>query len=456
MDLSPLTAISPIDGRYQEKTRILQPIFSEYGLIRHRVLVEVRWLQALATCPDIPEVPPLSEHARRILSDIVTEFGLGDARRVKNIENSINHDVKAVEYFLKERIAGNAELAAIGEFFHFGCTSEDINNLAYALMLRETRTQVLLPLLDELIDALRRLAHAHADRPMLARTHGQPASPTTLGKELANVAYRLQRQREQLLAVVLLGKMNGAVGNYNAHLCAYPTLDWERLACDFVTTELGLDWNPYTTQIEPHDYIAEFCHVMVRVNTVLIDFCRDVWSYVAIGYFRQKAVGGEVGSSTMPHKVNPIDFENAEGNLGVANALLEHLAAKLPVSRWQRDLTDSTVLRSLGTAFAHVLIAGRSCARGLGKLEVDARRLAEDLDDNWEVLAEAIQTVLRRHGVDQPYERLKVLTRGRRVERADLQAFIAGLELPEAAKHQLLALTPATYLGNAADQARRI
>ncbi len=337
MELSALTAICPIDGRYGDKTADLRPIFSEYGLIRHRVLVEVRWLQALARHPGIPEVPPLSEHAIRLLDGLVEKFDPADAQRVKNIERTTNHDVKAVEYLLKEKIAGNEELEAVGEFIHFACTSEDINNLAYALMLREARTQTLLPQLDGLIDAIARLAQQHADQPMLARTHGQPASPTTLGKEMANVAYRLKRQRAQLATVPLLGKINGAVGNYNAHLAAYPEVDWEDFARRFVTENLGLDWNPYTIQIEPHDYMAEFFHAVMRANTVLLDFCRDVWSYVAIGYFHQKTVAGEVGSSTMPHKVNPIDFENAEGNLGVANALIDHLAGKLPVSRWQRQ-----------------------------------------------------------------------------------------------------------------------
>ncbi|MCB1823403.1 MAG: adenylosuccinate lyase [Candidatus Competibacteraceae bacterium] len=456
MELSALTAISPIDGRYADKTVELRPIFSEYGLIRHRVRVEVCWLQALARHPDIPEVPPLSEHALHILGRLVENFTLVDAQRVKNIERTTNHDVKAVEYLLKEKIAGNAELEAVGEFIHFACTSEDINNLAYALMLSEARTQALLPALDESIDAIARLARQHADQAMLARTHGQPASPTTLGKEMANVAYRLKRQRAQLAAVPLLGKINGAVGNYNAHLTAYPELDWEEFAHRFVTEDLGLDWNPYTIQIEPHDYMAEYFHAVMRANTVLLDFCRDLWSYIAIGYFRQRTVAGEIGSSTMPHKVNPIDFENAEGNLGVANALLDHLAAKLPVSRWQRDLTDSTVLRTLGVGLAHSLVAYQSCLKGIGKLEVNTAALDADLDANWEVLAEPIQTVMRRHGIEQPYEQLKALTRGQRVDRETLRAFIADLAIPEEAKQRLLALTPAGYTGNAADQARRV
>ena len=456
MELTALTAISPIDGRYADKTADLRPIFSEYGLIRHRVQVEVRWLQALARHPGIPEVPPLSEAALRLLDGLVENFTVADAQRIKDIERITNHDVKAVEYRLKEKIAGNAELEAVSEFIHFACTSEDINNLAYALMLREARAQVVLPKLDEIIAAITQLAHQYADQPMLARTHGQPASPTTLGKEMANVAYRLKRQRAQLVAVPLLGKINGAVGNYNAHLAAYPELDWEDFARRFVTEDLGLDWNPYTIQIEPHDYMAEFFHAVMRANTVLLDFCRDLWSYIAIGYFRQKTVAGEIGSSTMPHKVNPIDFENAEGNLGVANALLDHLAAKLPVSRWQRDLTDSTVLRTLGVGLAHSLVAYQSCLKGIGKLEVNATALAADLDDNWEVLAEPIQTVMRRYGLEQPYEQLKALTRGQRVNRETLRAFIADLAIPDDAKQRLLALTPASYTGNAAAQARKV
>lgn len=455
MELATLTAISPIDGRYGDKTADLRPIFSEYGLIRHRVLVEVRWLQALARHPGIPEVPPLSTHAEHVLDGIVTQFSLEDAQRVKNIERTTNHDVKAVEYFLKEKIAGNAELEKVSEFIHFACTSEDINNLAYALMLREARAQALLPMMDEVIAAVRTLAHRYADLPMLSRTHGQPASPTTLGKEMANVAFRLKRQREQLAGVPMLGKINGAVGNYNAHLVAYPEVDWTALARDFVTS-LGLEWNPYTTQIEPHDYIAELFDVLARFNTVLVDFCRDVWSYISLGYFKQKTVAGEVGSSTMPHKVNPIDFENAEGNLGLANAIFDHLAAKLPVSRWQRDLTDSTVLRNLGVGIAHSTIAYQSCLKGIGKLEADLARLAADLDANWEVLAEPIQTVMRRYGIEKPYEKLKELTRGRTVNGETLRAFVATLAIPDEAKAQLLELTPAGYTGNAARQARDI
>jgi adenylosuccinate lyase len=455
MDLTALNALSPVDGRYASKVDDLRPIFSEYGLIRHRILVEIRWLQALAEAPEIAEVPPLSEHAKHLLDGIFDGFSEEDAQRVKNIESSTNHDVKAVEYFLKERIAGNAELEAVAEFIHFACTSEDINNLAYALMLREARTQALLPAADQLIDALRGMAHGFADLPMLSRTHGQPASPTTLGKEFANVVHRLSRQRAQLAAVPMLGKINGAVGNFNAHLSAYPEVDWPALAERFVTG-LGLDWNPYTIQIEPHDYIAELCDALARFNTVLLDFDRDVWSYISIGYFRQRTVAGEVGSSTMPHKVNPIDFENSEGNLGIANALLGHFAAKLPVSRWQRDLTDSTVLRSVGVALGHSLIAYHATLRGLGKLEATPERLAADLDSCWEVLAEPVQTVMRRYGIEKPYEKLKELTRGRGIDRETLRAFIETLDIPTEARDALLALEPGSYTGNATQKARDI
>jgi adenylosuccinate lyase len=453
MDLTTLTAVSPIDGRYGAKSADLRPIFSEYGLIRHRVLVEVRWLQALANHRGIDEVPPLSEHADNILEGIIANFTEEDAQRVKNIERTTNHDVKAVEYFLKEKIAGNTELEAIGEFIHFACTSEDINNLSHALMLREGRGQILLPQMDELIEAIRKLAHDLAEQPMLCRTHGQPASPSTLGKEMANFVYRLHRQREQLAAQPLLGKLNGAVGNYNAHLAAYPALDWPAFARDFVES-LGLTWNPYTIQIEPHDYIAELFDILARFNTVMIDFCRDVWSYISLGYFKQKTLAGEVGSSTMPHKVNPIDFENAEGNLGLANALFDHLAAKLPISRWQRDLTDSTVLRNLGVGIAHTSIALQSALRGIGKLDADAEVMRADLEANWEVLAEPIQTLMRRYGIEKPYEKLKELTRGQRISPDELGRFIEQLEIPEAAKRSLKALTPANYIGNAAEQAR--
>ncbi len=455
MELSTLTAVSPIDGRYGRKTEDLRPIFSELGLMRHRLLVEVRWLQALGQHPDIPEVPPLSAHSRHLLEGLVSGFSEADAQRIKNIERTTNHDVKAVEYFLKEKIAGNGELEAVSEFIHFACTSEDINNLAHALMLREGRGQVLLPLMDELIGALRDLAHAHAAQPMLSRTHGQPASPTTLGKELANLVYRLARQRDQVAAVPLLGKINGAVGNYNAHLVAYPEVDWPAFARRFVDS-LGLVWNPYTTQIEPHDYMAELFHALSRFNSVLLDLCRDLWGYISLGYFRQRTVAEEVGSSTMPHKVNPIDFENAEGNLGLANALFGHLADKLAISRWQRDLSDSTVLRNLGVGIGHTAIALESALRGLGKLDVDGGRLEADLEGNWEVLTEAVQTLMRRYGVEKPYERLKSLSRGQRLDRAVLDAFIEGLELPEPAKQRLRALSPSRYLGNAAAQARTL
>ena len=455
MDLSSLTAISPLDGRYGDKTAELRPIFSEYGLMRHRVLVEVRWLQLLARNDAIVEVPALSQHASKVLDNIAENFNLEDAQRIKNIERTTNHDVKAVEYFLKEKMAGNGELESISEFTHFACTSEDINNLAYALMLREARGQIILPIMDEVIAAIARLAHQYADQAMLSRTHGQPASPTTLGKEMANIVHRLKRQREQLLSVPILGKINGAVGNYNAHLAAYPGVAWETVARDFVS-DLGLAWNAYTTQIEPHDYIAEYFDALSRFNTVVLDFCRDTWSYIAIGYFKQKTVANEVGSSTMPHKVNPIDFENSEGNLGLANALFHHLSAKLPISRWQRDLTDSTVLRNLGVGIAHSTLAYRSALKGISKLEADPLRMAEDLDACWEVLAEAIQTVMRRYGIEAPYEKLKDLTRGQAITQQTLHTFIEGLAIPAAEKERLLSLTPAAYIGNASDQARGI
>lgn len=455
MDLSSLTAISPIDGRYASKCADLRPIFSEYGLIRHRVLVEVRWIQMLANNPGIPEVPAFSAHANKLLDDIVDKFHEEDAQRVKNIERTTNHDVKAVEYFLKEKIAGNDELEAVSEFIHFACTSEDINNLSYALMLREARTQALLPQMDEVIDAIRKQAHQHATQPMLSRTHGQTASPTTVGKEFANVVARLERQRAQLVTVPMLGKINGAVGNYNAHLSAYPDLDWANIAEKFVTS-LGLDFNPYTIQIEPHDYIAEVFDAVARFNTILLDFDRDVWGYISLGYFKQKTIAGEVGSSTMPHKVNPIDFENSEGNLGLANAIFNHLSAKLPISRWQRDLTDSTVLRNLGVGVGHSVIAYQSTLKGISKLEVNPQRLNEDLDNCWEVLAEPVQTVMRRYGIEKPYEKLKELTRGTGIDQQRLQEFVSGLDMPEDAKTALLKLTPSSYLGNAAQQAADI
>lgn len=455
MESSPLTALCPLDGRYANQTEILRPIFSEFGLIRFRVQVEVRWLEALCAEPAIPELPALSVDAQQRLGSLVEDFSLEDAARVKNIERSTNHDVKAVEYFLRERTAEHPELAAASQFWHFACTSEDINNLCHGLMLLEARKLVLMPLLDEILDHLARLARDYADAPMLARTHGQPASPTTLGKELANVLARLRRQREALLTTPVLGKLNGAVGNYNAHQAAYPEVDWEQL-CQGVVESLGLEFNPYTTQIEPHDAMAEYFHVLVRLHTILVDFCRDVWGYVSLGYFRQKTIAGEVGSSTMPHKVNPIDFENAEGNLGLANALLEHLAAKLPVSRWQRDLSDSTTLRSVGTALGHGLVAYRSILKGMGKLAVDSGRLAADLEANQEVLAEAIQTLMRRHGLDNAYETLKDLTRGQRLDADSLRRFVEGLAVPAEDKQRLLALTPARYTGAAADLTRRM
>ena len=453
-DLSPLTAVSPLDGRYADKTAALRSFASEWGLIRYRLRVEIAWLRALAAEPTLAEPRGLSADAEAALERIAAEFGEADARRVKEIERTTNHDVKAVEYFLRERITSVPELANIQEFVHFACTSEDINNLAYALMLRDVRDEVLLPELDGVILGLRALAERFAEQPMLARTHGQPASPTTLGKELAVFVGRLARQRRQIAAAEILGKMNGAVGNYNAHLAAFPDVDWEGVARGFVES-LGLVWNPCTTQIEPHDWIAELADALARANRVLIDFARDVWGYVSLGYFRQRVLESEVGSSTMPHKVNPIDFENAEGNLGVANALLHHLADKLPISRWQRDLTDSTVLRNVGSAAGHCLIAYQSLRRGLGKLELDRTRLAEDLEASWEVLGEAVQTVLRRHGVPDAYERLKELTRGKRVDREGLLRFITGLPLPDAEKKRLAALTPGAYTGNASAQARR-
>jgi adenylosuccinate lyase len=455
MELTSLSAISPVDGRYAGKVAELRPYFSEYGLIRYRVRVEVRWLEALAAHPGIPEVPALTEAASARLAALATGFDEAAAARVKAIEKTTNHDVKAVEYFLKERVEGDAELASVKEFFHFACTSEDINNLSYGLMLEEARRDVLLPIMDRVIEAIRALAHRYADAPLLSRTHGQPASPSTLGKEMANVVARLVRQREQVAAVTLLGKITGAVGNYNAHLAAYPDVDWEAHARAFVTG-LGLGFNPYTTQIEPHDCVAELFDALARFNVVLLDFDRDVWGYISLGYFRQRPVEGEVGSSTMPHKVNPIDFENSEGNLGVANAILEHLARKLPASRFQRDLTDSTVLRNIGVGVAHSVIAYEATLKGIGKLEADPKRLEADLDATWEVLAEPVQTVMRRYGVAEPYEKLKALTRGKGIDRERLLAFVEGLDIPEDAKARLRALTPALYVGNGAEQAKRI
>jgi len=455
MQLDSLTAISPIDGRYAAKTASLRPVFSEYGLIYHRLMVEVRWLQTLSRTADISEVPEFSAAANALLDSIVQNFDPTQAQRIKEIETTTNHDVKAVEYYLKEQVADHAELNAVSEFIHFACTSEDINNLSHALMLKSGRDQILLPMVNEVLEMINNLAHQFAAIPMMSRTHGQPASPTTLGKEFANVVHRLRRQLEQIAAVEMLGKFNGAVGNYNAHLSAYPDSDWPEISRQFVES-MGLDWNPYTTQIEPHDYIAELFDALVRLNTILIDFSRDCWSYVSIGYFRQKTIAGEVGSSTMPHKVNPIDFENAEGNLGLANAVLTHLAQKLPISRWQRDLTDSTVLRNLGIGIGHVLIALDSLKRGIGKLEVNTDAISADLENNWEVLAEPIQTVMRRYGVEQPYEKLKALTRGQKIDAQAVHEFVEALEIPAAAKQELIKLTPASYIGNAVKQAETI
>jgi adenylosuccinate lyase len=456
MTLSPLTALSPLDGRYAAAMAPLRPLFSEFGLMRHRVRVEIEWLKALAAEPAIAEVPAFSPATLARLDALVEGFSEADAQAIKDIEAVTNHDVKAIEYFLKQRLADNPEVMRAAEFIHFACTSEDINNLSHALMLKAGRDEVLLPAIDRLLERLTELAHAWAALPMLAHTHGQPASPTTVGKEFANVVHRLRRAREGVASVALLGKMNGAVGNYNAHLAAYPDFDWESLARRFVEG-LGLAFNPYTIQIEPHDYMAELFDALARVNTILIDLDRDVWGYIALGYFKQKVKAGEVGSSTMPHKVNPIDFENSEGNLGLANALLRHLAEKLPISRWQRDLSDSTVLRNMGVALGYTLLGLQSCLRGLAKLEANEERLAADLDANWEVLAEAIQTVMRRYGLPNPYEQLKALTRGKSgITRATLAQFIAGLGLPEEEKQRLLALTPDTYTGMAAALARRI
>ena len=455
MSHAQLLALSPLDGRYAGKVDALRPIFSEYGLIKARVKVEIEWLLALAAEPGIVELPPFSTAAVDRLRSLAERLSLDDAARVKAIERTTNHDVKAVEYLIKEQLKDDAELAPALEFVHFACTSEDINNLSYALMLSEARQQVLLPTLDALIQALRAMAHAHADVPMLSRTHGQTASPTTVGKEIANVVARLQRQGETLAAALIAGKINGAVGNYNAHVAAYPEVDWAAFSRRFVES-LGLDWQPYTTQIEPHDGIAELCDAQKRIDTICIDLCRDVWGYISLGYFKQSVKAGEVGSSTMPHKVNPIDFENAEGNFGIANALLEHFAAKLPVSRWQRDLTDSTVLRALGTAFGHALIGYDALLRGLNKLSANPERLAADLDAAWEVLAEAVQTVMRRYGLPSPYEQLKALTRGHGIDEAAMRAFIAGLDLPTDAKQRLLDMTPGRYTGLAARLAKDI
>lgn len=448
LPLSSLTAISPVDGRYASKAEMLRPIFSEYGLIKFRVTVEVRWLQLLATVDGIKEVPALSADANAVLDGIVENFSVEDAERIKEIERTTNHDVKAVEYFLKESAASNDELNNVSEFIHFACTSEDINNLSHGLMLATAREDVLLPMMTQLLDDVKAKAKEYRAVPMMARTHGQPATPTTMGKEFANVAVRLERQLEQFKAVNIMGKINGAVGNYNAHLAAYPNVDWHGISERFVDS-LGLNWNAYTTQIEPHDYIAEYFDALSRFNTVLIDFDRDVWGYIALNHFKQKTIEGEVGSSTMPHKVNPIDFENSEGNLGIANSIMQHLAQKLPISRWQRDLTDSTVLRNLGVGLAYAVIAYQATQKGLSKLEVNEAKLAAELDDNWELMAEPVQTVMRRYGVEKPYEKLKALTRGKRITPADLSDFIEALDIPDAAKDEMKALSPANYIGRA-------
>ena len=455
MILTSLNAISPVDGRYHSKTSSLQPYFSEYGLIRYRVIVEIRWLQRLASNPGIEEVPPLSEAANTFLEALINNFDENEAALVKKKEAVTNHDVKAVEYYLKEKLASRKELAGIMEFVHFACTSEDINNMSYALMLKESMEAVVVPMMNEVVTAIREKAHDYADTPLLSRTHGQTATPSTMGKEFANTVARLQRQVKFIKNSEFLGKINGAVGNYNAHITTYPEIDWQANARQFVT-ELGLSWNPYTTQIEPHDYIAEYFDSVCRFNTILIDFDRDLWGYISLGYFRQQTVAGEVGSSTMPHKVNPIDFENSEGNLGVANALMQHLAQKLPISRWQRDLTDSTVLRTIGVGLAHSIIAYQASLKGISKLLLDEAKMLADLDNSWEVLAEAIQTVMRRYGIDEPYEKLKALTRGQAITPEILADFLDTLELPDAVREELKQLRPETYLGNAAAQAKQI
>jgi len=455
MKLTSLTALSSVDGRYAGRTSSLRPYCSEYGLIHRRVIVEIRWFEALAAHPGIPELPPLSDEASAFLEGLIVDFDESAAERVKEIESVTNHDVKAVEYYLKERFAGLPQLADLAEFLHFACTSEDINNLSYALMLRDVHEDIMEHEFARMDAALAKLAESQASQPMLSRRHGQTASPTARGKELANGLRRLRRQAQMMADQEFLGKINGAVGNFNAHIVACPEIDWPALAQEFVES-LGLDWNPYPTQIEPHDWVAELFQSLARYNTILIDLCRDIWAYISIGYFRQKTVVGEIGSSTMPHKVNPIDFENAEGNLGVANALLDHLAAKLPISRWQRDLTDSTVLRVIGTAYGHSLVASASLLKGLSKLEVNATRLEEDLDASWEVLAEPIQTVMRLHGIENPYEQLKSLTRGKRITESDLAQFIRSLDIPDDARESLLNLTPGGDTGNATDMAGQV
>ncbi|GAA6168220.1 adenylosuccinate lyase [Sessilibacter corallicola] len=452
MDFSTLTAVTPIDGRYASKTQSLRAIFSEFGLIKYRVEVEVRWLQKLAEHEEILEVKPFTSETNAFLNKIVDDFDISHAEQIKTIERTTNHDVKAVEYFLKDQFKDNEELVAVSEFVHFACTSEDINNLSHGLMLKAGREQ-LLSSISKIVTKLSELASEFAAQPMLSRTHGQTASPTTVGKEIANVVYRLQRQIKQIESIELLGKINGAVGNYNAHLSAYPEVDWQANAQTFVES-LGLSWNPYTTQIEPHDYIAELFDAIARFNTILIDFNRDVWGYISLGYFKQKAIAGEIGSSTMPHKVNPIDFENSEGNLGIANAIMNHLGSKLPISRWQRDLTDSTVLRNMGVGFGYSFIAYESVLKGLGKLELNSGRLSEDLNNCWEVLAEPIQTVMRRYQVENAYEKLKDLTRGQTIDQTVMTQFINSLEIPDEAKATLLKLTPETYIGNAESQTK--
>lgn len=456
MSLTTLNALSPLDGRYQSKLDALRPYFSEYALIKHRAWVEIEWLKALAGAPELAEITPFSEETIHELDAAITNFSEADASQVKAIEARTNHDVKALEYWLKEKFDSNTEVKKASEFIHFACTSEDINNLSHGLMLKSARDSVMLPFLNNLIARLTELAEQLANQPMLSRTHGQTASPTTMGKELANVVYRLQRQQKQLASNEILGKINGAVGNFNAHLSAYPDFDWETFAKGFVSS-LGLTYNPMTIQIEPHDYMAELYDTLARINTILIDINRDIWGYISVGYFKQKVKAGEIGSSTMPHKVNPIDFENSEGNLGLANAVLRHLAEKLPISRWQRDLTDSTVLRNMGVAFGYTLLGYDSCLRGLNKLEVNPIRLEEDLNNSWEVLAEPIQTVMRRYGIENPYEQLKELTRGKGgINQASLHAFISELAIPAEAKQALLALTPASYTGKAAELVKTI
>ena len=456
MELNALTALSPIDGRYQDKVAALRPIFSEFGLLKYRVTVEVRWLQKLAAHTQIQEVPALSAEASNYLDSIVANFSVEDANRIKTIERTTNHDVKAVEYFLKEKCEALPELHKINEFIHFACTSEDINNTSHALMLKTAREEVLLPEWKKVINAVVELAERYKNIPLLSRTHGQPASPTTIGKEMANVAYRLKRQYKQLENLEILAKINGAVGNYNAHLSAYPDIDWHTFSQEFIEQSLGVTWNPYTTQIEPHDYIAEFFDCVARFNTIVIDFDRDMWGYIALNHFKQRTIAGEIGSSTMPHKVNPIDFENSEGNLGLANAIMSHLGQKLPISRWQRDLTDSTVLRNLGVGLGYTLIAYASTLKGISKLEVNEQHLRNELDQNWEVLAEPIQTVMRRYGIEKPYEKLKELTRGKRVTGEAMREFIDGLSLPEAEKARLKAMTPESYIGYAVELVEKL